>query len=186
MKTLASMLALMAYVGLSYGQGSVVNFNNNGVAVGGDHKVYFGTVGGVPVTGTNYVAELYYLDPVTSSLTPFTASISKFRVTTTSSVGTWSGKTVTVPIGGLDQQITLDVKVWDNILFATYEAALAGNGVHGESGPFAFKQILSSPPATSDTQLVNMPAFAITVPEPSAIALGVIGVAGLLLVRRRK
>jgi MYXO-CTERM domain-containing protein len=191
MKKAVTLLALMAGVGLALGQGSVVSFNNNGVTVGGDHKVYFDFVGnGAGVSGTNYVAELYYLNA--GSLTPFAASISKFRATSTTLPGTWSGKTVTLPVGGIDVPLTLDVRVYDAVAFGSYEQAVAArlSGVNtytGESGNFAFTQIVSVPPANSDNQLVNMPAFAlINTPEPSAIALAVMGVAGLLLIRRRK
>jgi len=199
MKKAVTLLTLMAGVGLALGQ-SVVSFNNNGVSVGGDHKVYFDFVGnGAGVIGTNFVAELYYVDPASSSLTPVAASISRFKSSTTISPGTWAGKNVTLPIGGLNVPITLEVRVWDQggngtggAGFATYEQALAarlsGTATYtGDSGTFAFTQIVSNPPATSDNQLVNLPAFAIVnTPEPSAIALAVMGVAGLLLIRRRK
>src|SRR5438045_764398 len=60
MKKSITLLTLLAGIGMALGQGSVVNFNNNGVAVGGDHKVYLSSVGnGSGLVGTNYVAELY-------------------------------------------------------------------------------------------------------------------------------
>jgi len=191
MKKLATLAALLAGIGFAYSQGSV-SFNNNGVAVGGDHDVYNGDpVGGTKLVGTNYVAELYFgaAGTAEASLTPLAASISKFRITSTSSPGTWSGKTVTLPMGGVgNPPIVLEVKVWDITLASSYEQAVAGGlGKVGASGEFTFTQILSSPPATTDNQMVTMPAFAINpVPEPSAIALSVMGVAGLLLIRRRK
>ncbi len=198
MKKLATLITLMAGVGFAFGQaGTTLNFNNNGVAVGGDHKVYFDSVGNQPgVVGQNFQAELYYVDPVTSSLTPWAASISKFRVTSTASPGTWSGKTVTLPPGnGLPSSpIQVDVVAWDSTLGGTVAAGVGtwdqakalGNVYHGESGLFTYLWANTMPAATTDTQLVTMPAFAITVPEPSAIALSVIGVAGLLFLRRRK
>ncbi len=88
MKSPAILLTLLACVGLALGQGTTINFNNHGVAVNGDHKVYFDQVGNQPgVVGTNYWAELFYVDPTTSALTPWPPSISKFRVTSTLSPG---------------------------------------------------------------------------------------------------
>src|SRR5207248_1066260 len=171
---------------LVLGQGSVVNFNNN-VITTGDHKVYDDFVGnGSCLLGTNYVAELYYVDPGTSSLTPFADSISKFRITSTTSPGTWSGKAVTLPIGGVDVPITLEVKVWDQggpgdgiAGYATYDQAVAARltGVHtytGESCPFAFVQAGGEPPPFDASFMRNLQAFALApslapCPEPLAI-----------------
>jgi len=193
MKKLATLLTLMAGVSFVLGQGSQISFNNS-VLTSGDHKVYFDSIGNQPgVVGTNYVAELLYVDPATSALTPFAASISKFRVTTTASPGTWSGKTVTLPNGvgsaTPDNTVTLQlqVNVWDSVLNPTGDM-VGGAGYKGNSGLFSFvwHNSFPSPQALSDNQMLNMPAFAVTVPEPSAIALSVIGVAGLLFLRRRK
>jgi hypothetical protein len=188
-------------VGIALGQGSVVNFNNN-VLTDGDHKVYFDFVGnGADVVGTNYVAELYYADPATSALTPFATSISKFRVTTTTSPGTWSGKTVTLPIGGVDVPITLEVRVWDaggpgNGIagYDSYDQAVVArlSGVNtftAESCPFSFTQAGGTPPPDDATFMVNLPAFGpslVPCPEPSVIPLGFGAMAALLVLCRRK
>src|ERR1043166_5862625 len=102
MKKAVTLLTLMAGVGLALAQ-SVVSF----------------------------VAELVYVDPASSSLTPFAASISRFKSSTPVSPGTWSGKNVTLPIGGLIAPTTLAVRVWaqggngaGGAGFATYEQAL--------------------------------------------------------------
>ncbi len=173
------------------GQGTQISFNNS-VLTSGDHKVYFDAIGGPLAVGTNMVAELYYVDPTTSALTPWAVSISKFRVTTTASPGTWSGKTVTIPpgSGAPDNALTLQlqVNVWDSVLNPTGDMSAAGQGYKGTSGLFSYvwHNSAPSPQQLSDSQMLNMPAFAVTVPEPSAIALSVIGVAGLLFLRRRK
>ena len=156
-----------------------MSFNNNGVNVGGDHFVYIYSPGGAKLVGTNFVAELYYGAAGTepANLTPLVSSISKFRVTSTSSPGTWSGKTVSLPIGGIGVPVTLNVKVWDITLYPTYEEAAAGGyGWWGESGVFTYYQTLSSPPATADKQMVTMPAFAVCCgdlppisPDPNAV-----------------
>src|ERR1051326_17245 len=183
MKKLTTLFTLMAGIGIAFSQGTVSFVNSE--SAGGDHKVYADTVGGTALTGTNYVAELYFGTDA-ASLQPLVASISKFRVSTTASPGTWSNpKSYTLTIGGVNVPIPLDVRVWDASLFSTYEAAKAAGGITGESGAFTYLQVLSNPPAPTDTQMVNQPAFAL-VPEPSAVALSVLGVAGLLFLPRRK
>ncbi len=200
MKSPIFLLALLAGMGLAQGQGSQINFNNNGIAVGGDHKVYFGSVGdGAGVVGTNFWADLLYVDPATSALTPWAPSISKFRVSTTASPGTWSGKTVTIPPGnGMPNNaltLQLEVIVWDSVLNPTGDF-VNGAGYKACSGlfPFTWHDSSPNPQTPSDNQMVNMPAFGITVgagsfgcsiPEPSVLAFGVLGAAGLLIFRRR-
>jgi len=51
---------------------------------------------------------------------------------------------------------------------------------------FTFTQAQSVPPSPTDTLFVNMRAFSVVVPEPSTVALGVLGLGALLLFRRRK
>jgi len=51
---------------------------------------------------------------------------------------------------------------------------------------FAYTQGASVPPSPTDTLFVNMRAFSVIVPEPSTVALGVLGLGALLLFRRRK
>lgn len=51
---------------------------------------------------------------------------------------------------------------------------------------FAYTQAQSVPPSPTDTLMVNLRAFSVVVPEPSTVALGVLGLGALLLFRRRK
>ena len=189
-------LAMLAQSFTCFGQGTV-NFNNN-ISVGGDHLVYLDIpLGSNPVVGTNYVAELYYgpLGTPESSLIPLASSLSHFRITSTTSPGTWSGKTVTLPIGGVNIPISVEVKVWDITLFPTWEEEYQawlppkyGGGRFGASGVFTYTEVSSRPPLTTDTQMVTMPAFTLQwIPEPTALSLSLVGVSGLLLrgARRR-
>ena len=162
-----------------FGQGTV-NFNNNFTA-GGDHLVYSDFPGGTKLVGTNYVAELYYgpLGMPEASLVPLASSISHFRVTSTTAPGTWSGKTVTLPIGGVNVPISLEVKVWDITLALTWEEALAGGYGSEESGRFTYTQLSSIPPAATDTEMVNMPP--IPAPEPAVLDLSLFGVLTLMV-----
>ncbi len=89
-------------------------------------------------------------------------------------------------IGSPAISITVEVHVWDAVLNPTGDI-VNGAGYKGSSGPFLYTWEASFPPAPTDTQLVTMPAFSISpIPEPSVIALSLLGVAGMLLFRHRK
>lgn len=137
--------------------------------------------------GQNYVAQLYYGAAGTAegSLTAVAANPALFRVATTSSPGTWSGGTRTLVGITAGQTAVLQVRVWDSVAFpAGYAAAVAGNGVRGASALFDYTvPAAGSPPAAFFIE--GFRGFTL-VPEPSTIALGVLGLAGLLFIRRRK
>ena len=80
----------------------------------------------------------------------------------------------------------LAVKVWDfdanGGVTSSFETA---TGAKGSSAVFTYKVPVPTAPS-GDFFMENLQAFALTVPEPSAIALGIMGVAGLMLIRRRK
>src|SRR5258708_537185 len=96
MKKLTVLLTLMAGIGLAPGQVThnpgIVNFINNeptkqGVA---SHFVTNAAQNQLMV-GTQFKAELYYLDTDLNSLMPIPATISGFRASTTTLPGTWAG-----------------------------------------------------------------------------------------------
>lgn len=59
-----------------------------------------------------------------------------------------------------------------------------GGGAGGVGTTFEYTKGNSIPPSPTDTLMINFRGFA--VPEPSTIALGVLGLGALLLFRRRK
>jgi len=219
MKKLATLATLMAGVGLAFGQTTVhqvgvVSFQNTeSVKAPGvpSHLVTNGLGGTVTLlVGTQYNAELYYMDTTLNSLQPIASTISSFKSTTTATgKGTWNGPQAPTPLplgyGGIDTvpdpdsglpvetgdgtgvgsgyyPVDMRVRVWDSTTGATWETAT----IRGESALFSYVQRwTANPPAVTDTQMLTQRAFTI-VPEPSAIALSIIGVAGLLLIRRRK
>jgi len=139
--------------------------------------------------GASYVAQLFIKNG-DGSLTAVGAT-ANFRAATTSAAGTWSGGTRTATGVAQGTALNLVVRVWDNSV-ASYDAAKAANNKgFGESAAFAFKDPLSSPPGATDNFMVNFQGFSITqnivsnIPEPSTIALGALGVAGLLFFRRK-
>jgi hypothetical protein len=198
MKKLIPLLILVGGTVSGFAQGTV-NFENSVLftttdASGGARRVYdvgspLSTTTGVALLGTNYVAELYSDSSASpGSLTPITASISRFRATTSANKGLWANSginggnaSIVIPWAS-GQTATLQVKVWDYSIAQTYEAA--GAGKTGFSIPFTYLVATAGdPPAKYFME--GLQAFAL-VPEPSAIALGIMGVAGLLLIRRRK
>lgn len=176
----------------------------------GSNHLVFGSDGN-KLIGLNYLAELYYVTTDTQALTPLASSIQSFRPSTTSQPGTWNVVVVNLPAGygGIDVNddgsgeagdpstldpvlggpgyypVTLRVRVWDSTAGATWENAPAGS--RGESANFVYIQRFTAPAgATADLNMIRQPGFIVPVPEPSAIALSILGVAGLLLIRRRK
>jgi hypothetical protein len=207
MKKLIAIAALGLAAVTGWSQGTV-DFRNGGVTFKTvvNRYVYFGAVGpggGTPVpgstdpnrvTGTSYVAGLWYVVGADQG-----ANINSgrqvgrtfnFRAATTAegNRGTWvvaAGASPTftfddIAIGG---SATLQVRVWDSAKFQTFEAAVAGNE-YGASAPFNYTvPSAGSPPDAY--YLDGLRAFAV-IPEPSTIALGILGAASLLFLRRRK
>jgi hypothetical protein len=136
----------------------VVNFNNNVLSAPPDRLVRFPD--GSPVTGTNYVTQLYWSTDGVS----FTASSSgpaRFRPAGVSPAGTWLGGNRTLPagVGGIGNSIQLKVRAWDVL-----------TGRDGESAPFVYVQRLSAPPKAEDTYMDNFQGFTIG-PCTGAVAI---------------
>lgn len=177
MKKLIPMLAL---VGAMTGYAQTVNFNNNILT---PPQLVRNATGG-NLVGQNYTAVLLY-GTSDASLTAHTQT-ALFRVPTTASPGTWSGgtRTLTGVPSTPGTVLRLQVAVFDNTQFASYAAALAGGGILGTSTRFDYT-IPSQPPAPGADSMVNFQSFQL-IPEPSVIGLGLIGIATLVMLRRRK
>ena len=183
---------LVVWASAAFGQGWVT-FQNSGNIFNDrgpppDRLVYFGEVGGEKLVGTNYAAALYYTLPDSTDLIPVPGAIRLFRLPTTTLPGTWNTQpTAGIILPGVTYYsfapTTLQVRVWDIQRFETWEAALAGGGLHGESLPFLYfvPYILDHP---SLFALNNLRAFAV-IPEPSVFGLGLLGVGVWWLLRRR-
>jgi hypothetical protein len=180
MRKLISFLALAAAM-TSYAQDAEVNFANNVFTP--PRLVYFvGT--GTGLTGTNFSAALLY-GTSASSLTPHPMP-ARFRVTTTTQPGTWSGgiRTLTGIPNTPGTPVTMQVAVYDNVQFASYAAALAGGGILARSTLFTYT-VPTPPLGPTSLDMANFPGIPI-IPEPSVIGLGLVGVATLFMLRRRK
>lgn len=213
MKKLIAVCILGLSAASVWAQGQV-NFLNGGAtfATAANRYVYFGAVGpgavnpSFPnflgsadpnrVTGTTYVAGLWYLAGGGRGAEIGSAAQAgrtfAFRASTTAqqNQGTW-----VVPIGAsslfdlagvnFGTAATLQVRVWDGAKFASFDAALAA-GQAGRSDAFDYNAPVQGELNPNAYLMDKMRAFAVTVPEPSTIALGLLGVAGLLAFRRRK
>ena len=187
-------VALLSLAAVSSWAQGTVDFRNGGITFGAaaDRFVYKGEVGGTKLVGTNYVAGLYFGTPTDAGAGGRAADngrLVKFRPTTTTLPGLWAVPTpVSFVLDGVTegQSTTLQVRVWDATKFSTFDAAMAGRGEVGISKTFAYT--VPTAGSTPDKYYMEgLRAFAVNpVPEPSTIALGVLGVAGLLALRRRK
>lgn len=196
MKKLIAVAILALTAASGWAQGTV-DFRNGGITfpTTADRKVYPGFVGnGAGLTGTTWVAGLWYLAGADRGNAIATAAqvggrTFAFRPTTTTVPGAWVATAgvspiFTFPDVAVGGTATLQVRVWDSSKFATWDAAVAGGGDVGSSG--AFNYTVPAAGSTPDKYYMdNLRAFAV-VPEPSTIALGLIGAASLLFLRRRK
>jgi hypothetical protein len=187
MKKLLIALAAVLVTVASYGQGQV-NFANR-VGSGGsilDAPVMLGETGHGP--GPDYSVQLYLVG-ANNSLTPLTP-VSTFNPPAAGAGAIadryWKSQTVDVPgvVGGTSANF--QVRAWLTSA-GSYDAASALG--RGQSDVFAatvggVTADPSAPPLTPGN-LTGLKGFSVAVPEPSIIALGVLGASALLL-RRRK
>jgi hypothetical protein len=154
-------------------QGSV-QFDNGdwNFSDGVDRFVYADRVGGQLVNNASLQAGLFENGVQLGSLLSFDFG----GGATVPGVWSWDGafRTISKAAGNTTAaDTTLQVRIFN-----------AAGALLGSSDPFTYRNAVSDPPAPADVLMVNFRAFAI--PEPSTIALGVLGLGALLLFRRRK
>ena len=178
MKKLLIALAAVIVTVATHAQGTVV-FNNRLSAIGLDAPVTLGSPSG-PGAGADYSAGLFF----NGALVP--GSTTTFRDGSSNPLLAKyiNGLTVTIPGTAVDQQnVTVEMRAWLTSA-GSYDAAPAAN--RGSSGPLVVAQLGGGAnPSTPNNLPASFTGFVIPVPEPSTIALGVLGAAALLL-RRRK
>jgi len=159
--------------------------------------------GAVALQGTGYTAQLFG-GPLGTTLNTDSSQFAlagtlNFR-TGASAAGILAipAPTITVPGVAESSRATLQIRVWDNVggTITSWDQVLANPSVaRGWSTPIdslALGGTLSTPPNLGGTagpplNLTGLASFNLfVVPEPSVIALGVLGVGALLLFRRRK
>jgi hypothetical protein len=174
-KLLVTLAAVLVSVS-TFGQGTILFNNRVTPQVDAPVSRPDGTGAGAGVN-----AQLFLLNAGTyTALSPATT----FR--TTSAAAAFyvqqPAAAVTVPGIGAGQQATIVMRAWEGAAGSSYDTAL----LKGESSPITIT--LGGVPAVGapiqDAVLTGMQPFAL-VPEPSTMALGLLGAAALLY-RRRK
>jgi hypothetical protein len=196
MKQLLAGVVILSFASVALGD-QTVNFRNN-VLTTANTKVLFGensagfTVGNPVVNdlGKSFVAQLYQSTGGSLTAVGATANFRPVANVDATTTGTWSGANRTLVGSNIGDTVNLVVRAWDSS-FASFEAAVAANGLSGQSAAFTFRNPGNVPAGTSDTFMVNFVGFSISqvtgpvIPEPSTIALAGLGVAGLLFLRRK-
>jgi hypothetical protein len=174
----------------SFGQGTVF-FANDSATLSSppDRLIRFE---GVPMTGTNYVVQLYY-GPTTatpSALIPVTSAPARLRASTTTLPGVWAaGGDRTLSGFNFGQTVLLQVRLWDIYYAPSYEAAQAtGLGIYGTSSVFLYDIPASSANPPSDFYMQNFTGMQLFfIPEPSVLSLlGLCAAMGALLGFRKR
>jgi hypothetical protein len=182
-KLLISAVCVLA--ALSAAAQGALNFNNKVSAIGLDAPVM--DFNGVNLDST-YLAQLYFSAPGANSFSSVGDAL-PFRSGAGAGYFNTSGADTGRVIPGFASGATVDVRVhaWDGA-FSTYEDAVAGMGAAGFSPTLS---VTLGGGTVTPPNLVGLSSFQLSaggtvgVPEPSTIALGLLG-AGLLLFRRRK
>jgi len=161
------------------------------------------TYAGSPLQGTGFTVALWGVnvnspdsaldarDPVNQPV-----SVGTFRVTTNPALMGFNQPPPTAPavpgvVGGSTDRAKFIVRAWDNKggTITTWQQVLANETTvaHGESTIFTVNQTLGQAPSITPPNLSGLQSFQLyVVPEPSVIALGVLGAGCLFLLRRRK
>jgi hypothetical protein len=189
----ALLILVSVLAGLSaYAQGTVA-FQNRDTANGVNAPIYDVSVGGTLLADVTYWAQLYAA-PVGSSTFAAVGAAVNFRTGAAAgfvNVGSDTSRAIT----GVDFGKVAQVKIvaWSANGGATYEAAVAAakNNAAVHVGESAVLQITTAASAlNTPSPLTGLASFAIksastpVVPEPTTIALGLLG-AALLFIRRR-
>jgi hypothetical protein len=172
-KLLVTLTAVLVSVS-AFGQGSVI-FNNRVGTVDAPIRRPDGTGAGAGVT-----AQLYLVG-AGGALTALTPT-STFRTTSAAAAFYLNQVTVTVPGIAPGNPGTFRIRAWEG---ASYDTSL----LKGESNDVTITQLGGQPSTGApipDPALAGLTGFAlVAVPEPSTMALGLLGAAALLY-RRRK
>jgi hypothetical protein len=178
MKKLIALAAFLAIAASSYGQGEVAFATRNSLAgINIPVNLPDGTTG----PGPAYSAQLFVVNG--STLTPVANSLTTFQAPGSGAAAALSRYVqpvvASVPGSPGGTALTMRIRAWQTS-GGSFDAALT----RGESANFSVT--LSAAPATPADLPSSIAGFnLVTIPEPSTIALGVLGAAALLI-RRRK
>jgi hypothetical protein len=129
---------------------------------------------GTPLAGADYWAQAY-VGTSLDSLAPVGSPVN-FR--TGSNAGYIVSQVVTTPFPG-GTTVFVEMRAWEAGV-NSYEAAIAGGKLYGKSDPI---QLTVAEAPNPPPDMIGLKSFSL-VPEPSTMALGLLGAAALLLRRR--
>lgn len=201
MKKLILTAAAAALVGISaYGQGTVIFQNSSTTLVTFGTTATGGDQAGAPVpTGTRFMYELYYNSGTDPAVDPGDAGMRGGMMGpavagSALAAGRYSGGTrttpTTTPPGG---RAWFQVVAWETAFGTSYDQAVDNPGVGGrktyagKSNRFNLATGAPPGPATPISSPGGVMGFEVNiVPEPSTVALGILGGLGTLLLLRRR
>jgi len=143
---------------------------------------------GAFASGTAYAVALYWGDATQTDPAQFTQIGNSATFLTGASAGTYfgGGRTITTPGSAINGPVlSFQVRGWKVSSGSSYDSA----NIRGEGPIFQMKTKDPTDPLTTAPSLYQAPGYVgfQLVPEPSTIALGLIGgIGALLMLRRRK
>jgi len=196
MKKLLVAVALLTatFAAMAASPGGTVQFSNLGSYIGTAAPAYLDSVGGTKL-GSGYYAQLY-AGPEGTSPDSLAAvgSYAIFKVSASTGLGTglFDGGIVGIDSVLQGAKAVLKVAAWDSKggTITSYDAAKAAGLAIGFSLPITVTtgQPTDVSPPGLPGNMIGLTSWSITppavVPEPTTIALGLLGAAGLLLRRR--
>jgi hypothetical protein len=188
MKKLLLLATFALITASAFAQGTVNFANVGGGAPGSVNAPVTLSTTGAKLDGAAWLAQLYWApagvsDPNSSSLVALTGS-APGTFNSGAQAGYFTAGQRTFPVAG-GTVVSIQVRAWNAAAGATYEAASgSAAGITGKGNVIQYT--LGTPPATPNN-LVGLTAFTVSpVPEPSSIALGLLGLGAVALFRRRK
>jgi MYXO-CTERM domain-containing protein len=166
----AAAVGLVAVGASAQGQFNFTNFSPPGV----DAPI-FDSNGSTKLAGAAWYVQAY-VGADAASLAPVGTAVNFLEA---DGAGYFFGGAVSTSFAG-GTSVQVQVKAWEAAKGTSYEAAKAAGGKYGSSELVSVK-VATAPDLPPD--LVGLQSFSV-VPEPSVMALGVLGAAALLLRRR--
>jgi hypothetical protein len=181
------LIAMMAFVSVStYAQGEI-NFSN----IGGTAQPSLITDINGTTVGAGFMAALYYAPAGVTDTDMFMQVGTPVGFV---GAGFILGTIKRAPTSSAGANANFQIRAWESAFGATFEEAMAGGGQWGMGGiipsatkdPANLTQTAPSLVAAANAAGVPLGFQLQVVPEPSVIALGLLGAGALLVLRRRK